>query len=151
MTMEIHVDRFTSDDDTTLSLVMVDGRFVCFGFEDECRQEKPAGETRIPAGKYRVILRKEGRRHLKYQQRFHDIHKGMLHILNVPDFKGVLILCGNTEADTAGCLLVGGQARTEPGDMKIMGSVAAYRRFYSLVVAAAENKTLTLTVVDNDR
>ena len=59
--MEILVDRFVSDDDSTISRVNVDGQFVCFGLEDEYRADKVPGETRIPAGTYRVTLRK-GRR-----------------------------------------------------------------------------------------
>jgi len=38
----------------------VDGQFVCFGLEDEYREDKVAGETRIPSGTYQVALRKEG-------------------------------------------------------------------------------------------
>ena len=149
--MVILVDRFTSDDDSTISRVMVDGNFVCFGLEDEYREEKVSEETRIPAGTYKVTLRTAGSHHKKYSSRFSDIHKGMLHIRNVPNFKWILIHCGNTDEDTAGCLLVGSQAITEPGDMKIINSTAAYRRFYPMVVDAAANKTLSITFLDNDR
>ena len=149
--MVILVDRFTSDDDSTISRVMVDGNFVCFGLEDEYREEKVSEETRIPAGTYKITLRTAGSHHTKYSSRFSDIHKGMLHIRNVPNFKWILIHCGNTDEDTAGCLLVGSQAITEPGDMKIISSTAAYRRFYPMVVDAAANKTLMITYLDNDR
>ena len=149
--MVILVDRFTSDDDSTISRVMVDGNFVCFGLEDEYREEKVPEETRIPAGTYKVTLRTVGSHHTKYSSRFSDIHKGMLHIRNVPNFKWILIHCGNTDEDTAGCLLVGSQAITEPGDMKIISSTAAYRRFYPMVADAAANETLSITYLDNDR
>lgn len=148
--MVILVDRFTSDDDSTISRVMVDGNFVCFGLEDEYREEKVSEETRIPAGTYKVTLRTLGSHHTKYSSRFSDIHKGMLHIRNVPNFKWILIHCGNTDEDTAGCLLVGSQAITEPGDMKIISSTAAYRRFYPMVVNAAANEALSITFLDND-
>ena len=52
--MLITVDRFKSDDDATLSKVDIDGQFVCFGLEDEYREDKVANETRIPAGRYRI-------------------------------------------------------------------------------------------------
>ncbi len=149
--MEILVDRFVSDDDSTICKVSVDGKYVCFGLEDEYRLEKVIGETRIPAGTYKIGLRTEGGHHEKYKVRFVDIHKGMLHILDVPNFKWILIHCGNTDEDTAGCLLVGSQAITEPGDMKIINSTAAYRRFYPMVVEAAENDDLTIRYEDNDR
>jgi len=148
--MEILVDRFVYDEDSTISRVFIDGKYVCFGLEDEYREEKIVGETRIPAGTYNVTLRKEGGHHNKYKRRFPDIHRGMLHILDVPNFKWILIHCGNTDEDTAGCLLVGSQAITDPGDMKIISSAAAYKRFYPMVVDAAGNGTLTITYEDND-
>lgn len=149
--MLILVDRFTSDDDTTISRVLVDGNFVCFGLEDEYREQKVSKETRIPAGTYNITLRTAGSFNTRYAARFPDIHRGMLHIRNVPNFKWILIHCGNTDEDTAGCLLVGSQAVTEPGDMKIINSTAAYRRLYSMVVDAAANKSLSITFLDNDR
>ena len=148
--MVIEVDRFVSDADTTISRITVDGEFICFGLEDEYRETKLSKETRIPAGTYKIKLRKTGTHHAKYSLRFADIHKGMLHIQNVPNFTGILIHCGNTAEDTEGCLLVGSQAITEPGDMKIINSTAAYRRLYSLVVDAAEAGDLTIKFLDND-
>ena len=149
--MELFVDRFVSDDDSTISRVSVDGRFVCFGLEDEYREEKVVGETRIPAGTYRITLRTEGGFHQRYSRRFSDIHRGMLHIQDVPNFQFILIHCGNTDEDTKGCLLVGTQANTEPGDMSITASTGAYRRFYPLVVNPAAEDDLKITFVDNDR
>ena len=149
--MEILVDRFVSDADATISRVTVDGRFVCFGLEDEFREEKVVGETRIPAGTYRINLRTEGGFHQRYSRRFSDIHRGMLHIQDVPNFQFILIHCGNTDEDTKGCLLVGTQANTQPGDMSIIASTGAYRRFYPLVVNPAAEDDLTITFVDNDR
>jgi hypothetical protein len=149
--MEIFVDRFVSDDDTTISRVVVDGRFVCFGLEDEYREEKVVGETRIPAGTYRVTLRTEGKFHQRYDKRYPGFHKGMLHIRDVPNFKWILIHCGNTDEDTKGCLLVGSQAITEPGDMMVTASRDAYKRFYPMVVDAAVRGELSITLVDNDR
>lgn len=149
--MEIVVDRFTADDDTTVSRVSVDGQFACFGLEDEFREEKLASETRIPAGTYDIRLRTEGGHHARYATRFADIHRGMLHIQDVPNFTFILIHCGNTDEDTDGCLLLGSQALTEPGEMRVTQSTAAYRRFYPLVVDAAEAGNLAIRFEDNDR
>ena len=149
--MDVLVDRFISDDDTTISRIFVDKKFVCFGLEDEYRIEKRIGETRIPAGTYQVRLRTEGKHHEQYKIRFANIHRGMLHIQNVPNFQYILIHCGNTDQDTEGCLLVGSQAITEPHNMSITQSEAAYRRFYTQVVDAAERGDLTIRFQDNDR
>ncbi|HEY9102877.1 DUF5675 family protein [Chitinimonas sp.] len=149
--MHIEVQRFVSDNDTTISKVYVDGQFVCFGLEDEYRAVKLVHETRIPAGNYQVRLRCEGEHHIKYQQRFGAMHRGMLHIQNVPGFEYILIHCGNTQADTSGCLLVGSGAITEKGNMSISGSGAAYVKLYGMVVSAAADKVLDITFVDGDR
>ncbi|MCP4258133.1 MAG: hypothetical protein GY774_11650 [Planctomycetes bacterium] len=149
--MKIDVDRFISDEDSTISKVMVDNQFVCFGLEDEFREEKIVDETRIPAGTYQVSLRTEGGFHQRYTNRFPEFHRGMLHIRNVPNFEFILIHCGNTDEDTSGCLLVGTQANTDHGNMSVISSTIAYRKFYPLVVDAAESGDLSITFTDNDR
>ncbi|MEK8034174.1 DUF5675 family protein [Ideonella sp. DXS29W] len=149
--MQILVDRFLSDSDTTISHVTVDGQFVCFGLEDEYRADKVAHETRIPAGEYHVGVRTAGKHHTQYKAQFPDIHRGMLHVQDVPGFEFILIHCGNTQADTSGCLLVGTGAVTDPGNMSISSSRIAYRKFYPMVIGAALEGSLSIRYVDNDR
>ena len=55
--MKLELKRFSSQSDTTLGLLFVDGEFECFTLEDEYREEKVKGETRIPAGTYKVEKR----------------------------------------------------------------------------------------------
>jgi hypothetical protein len=119
--------RFASLADETLGAVHVDGRFCCFSLEDEHRDLKVAGETRIPAGHYPLKLRTVGRLHEKYSGKFTD-HRGMLELVGVPGFDAVLIHIGNTERDTAGCILVGDGA-IATGELTL--SVQAYRRLYA--------------------
>lgn len=143
------IHRFHSDDDATVSLVYIDGRFQCFALEDEYRLEKVPGETRVPAGKYQVGVRTVGGFHNRYASKFPDIHRGMLQVLDVPGFEYILIHVGNTDEDTAGCLLVG-QGAMVAGEISIQSSVAAYRELYSKLIEAAVNKTLTIEYVDAD-
>lgn len=149
--MLITVERFVSDSDATISRVLIDGQFACFGLEDEFREDKVVGETRIPAGRYAVTLRTEGGFHGRYARRFPAFHRGMLHIRDVPNFTFVLIHCGNTDEDTAGCLLLGTGAVTEPGDMSIQSSRKAYSQFYPAVVDAAVANDLEIEFLDLDR
>ncbi len=149
--MKILVDRFTSDSDSTVSLVSVDGKFVCFGLEDEYREEKISAETRIPAGTYQIKLRTVGGFHQRYQKKFPGTHLGMLHVQNVPGFKYILIHVGNTDDDTAGCLLVGEQAVSTPEDMRVNASRTAYRNLYQKVIEAAVNGDLEITYQDSDQ
>ena len=149
--MIITVDRIQSDEDATISKLDVDGRFVCFGLEDEFRADKIAGETRIPAGRYDVGVRAEGGFHARYSQRFADMHRGMLHVRDVPGFEFILIHVGNTDENTAGCLLVGTGAMARAGDMSIQSSVEAYKRLYSKVIEAAKEGDLEIEYLDRDR
>ena len=149
--MTIVVNRFTSDVDTSISSILVDGAFQCFGLEDEFREVKVAGETRIPAGDYEVRLRREGGFHERYRTRYGAMHRGMLHIQDVPGFTFILIHCGNTDEDTKGCLLVGTDAITRSGEMRVTSSRAAYEKLYPRVVDAAEQGRLRIRFEDNDR
>ena len=149
--MKITVSRFLSDDDSTLSTVSVDGKFACFGLEDEYRSEKVPKETRIPAGAYRVGLRTVGGFHNRYRRKFRSFHRGMLHVQDVPGFTHILIHVGNTDADTAGCLLVGTGATARVGDISVQSSVEAYRRLYQEVMNAAAEDTLEMEFIDDDR
>ena len=149
--MRITVERFFSDNDSTVSRVLIDRSYECFGLEDEFREEKVASETRIPAGTYQVGVRTVGGFHTRYSGRFPEFHKGMLHILDVPNFTLILIHCGNTDEDTAGCLLVGASVNTTAGDMSIGSSRVAYRKFYPKVIQAALEGSLEIEFVDSDR
>jgi len=147
--MRILVDRFLSDDDATLSGVAIDGSFECFGLEDEYRAEKLPGETRIPAGVYRIGLRIVGGFNRRYGLKFPGFHEGMLQVLGVPDFDYILIHIGNTDEDTAGCLLVGQGCNTGE-ELRVASSTAAYRQLYAKVIDAARADDLTIEYRDND-
>ena len=108
--MKLQVLRFSSESDSTNGLLfdVTEGvKFLAYTLEDEKRDEKVMSETRIPAGTYEVKLRTEGGHHNKYASRYGSMHKGMLWLQDVPNFKWILIHCGNTDEHTAGCLLVG--------------------------------------------
>lgn len=149
--MMITVDRIFSDDDSTISLVKVDGKAVCFGLEDEYHAEKVVNETRIAAGTYPVRVRSEGGFHNRYSRKFADIHRGMLHIQDVPEFEYILIHVGNTDENTAGCLLVGTGAMARGGDMSIQASVEAYKNLYPMVIEAALAEDLSIEFLDSER
>ena len=149
--MKLLVERFTSDKDATISAIYLDNIFQCFGLEDEYREEKVASETRIPAGSYKVGLRTTGGFHARYEKKFSDIHQGMLHVQDVPGFEYILIHVGNTDENTAGCLLVGTGARAAEGDMSIQSSRVAYKKLYSKVIEAAKQENLEIKYFDRDR
>jgi len=147
--MKLTVTRIKSDRDSTLSTVSVNGKFECFGIEDEHRVEKVANETRIPAGIYKVGVRDVGGFHNRYSAKFPEFHLGMLQVLDVPDFEYILIHIGNDDDDTAGCLLVGMNAITQHR-IANGASTAAYIDLYKKVIESALAGTLYIKYIDLD-
>ena len=94
--MKVTLKRCIFEDDTTIGVLRLDGKFQCFTLEDKIREIKIAGKTAIPKGNYKVILSMSNR-----------FQKVLPLIMDVPNFAGVRIHSGNTHADTEGCILVG--------------------------------------------
>ena len=131
MSISYTVIRFSSQEDDTLGLLYRNGEFVCFTLEDEAREVKVAGETRIPKGKYQLEVRQFGGTHARYKEKFPEFHEGMVEIKDVPNFTDILIHIGNTDEHTAGCLLVGDSAHENITKAGTIGSSAkAYERMY---------------------
>lgn len=144
--MELKVLRFNSQNEFTDGLLHLDDEFMCYTLEDEYKAKKKYGETRIPDGTYQVKLRKEGGFHNRYSKKFKvGFHKGMLHVTNVPGFEYILIHIGNTDEDTAGCLLVGMDISAD--DRGYIGrSTTAYTKVYPKVAKALEEgEEVTIT------
>ena len=130
--MELEVIRFSSGTDSTNGILLeIDKtapnphgegyrckrKFLAYTLEDEYREEKQFGETRIPDGTYELGLRT---------------------VNNVPDFEYILIHCGNTDEHTAGCLLVGDSQENNQitKDGFIGKSTQAYKRIYPSIAKA---------------
>ena len=147
--MVIKVKRFKSNGDATAGRFYVNGVYMCDSLEDEKRTVKVKGETRIPSGSYKVILRTEGTTHEKYLKRFPDFHKGMLWLQDVPNFEYILIHIGNTEKDTEGCILIGSLVESHDGSLTLIDSTSAYKKIYPMIAAALERGgNVTIEVED---
>ena len=106
--MEIKVKRITPIDyPYTIGKMYIDGDYFCDTLEDRVRdinkngkfdngEVKVAGETAIPYGRYQVVVTMSPR-----------FKRELPRLLNVPNFEGILIHRGNTDKDSAGCLLLG--------------------------------------------
>jgi len=130
--VEILVPRYNSAADHTNSVMIINGKFECYGLEDEFRNLKVYGETRIADGRYPIRFRKVGGFHARYTRKFGaQWHKGMLEICEVPNFKYVLIHIGNDDDDTDACYLVGEDVNG--GNNWISGSKNAYVKMYPKV------------------
>jgi len=138
--MHLEVLRYNTTTESTSGLLFVNGRFEAYVLEDTQRFEKVAGETRIPSGTYEVRLRIEGSLTKKYGEKYPTIHRGMLWLQGVPGFTNVYVHVGNSNADTAGCLLIGdsASAATEKSG-KVTSSGNAYKRLYPAIADAIES------------
>lgn len=63
---------------------------------DSIKSKKVHGETAIPTGIYKVIVGPSPK-----------FKRNLPRLIDVPGFDGILIHRGNTNKDTAGCILVG--------------------------------------------
>lgn len=163
--------RIKSDNDSTFGALFHGDSFVCATMEDQYQPIKEHAETRIPAGRYQLELRIEGGFHKRYQQhrKIGPIHKGMIW-LRMPDSPAgndevsrvndngdietwtyVLLHCGNTDDDTAGCILVGRFPQAFLGKMEIWSSVNTYLSIYPRMAKMIQKGDVFLTIKDLDR
>jgi hypothetical protein len=154
--MKLEVVRISSQEDSTNGILfdVTEGRkFLCYTLEDEYRETKVMSETRIPAGTYKITLRTVGGHHERYTKKYGEMHKGMLWVRDVPNFKWILIHTGNTDEHTAGCLLVGDSQQNNAikADGFVGSSTQAYKRIYPPIAAALEaGEEVTITYIDYD-
>lgn len=153
--MKLEVLRFSSQSDSTLGMLfdVTDGRkFLCFTLEDESRETKVKGETRIPEGTYKLKFRKEGGFHGRYATKYGSMHKGMIHVQDVPGFNYILWHTGNTDEHTDGCLLLGDTSQQNITKAGFIGaSTDAYKRVYPPIADAIEKDgEAEVTYIDFD-
>ena len=116
--MEILLQRRESNSVCTLGDLYCDGVFECYTLEDPPQATKIYGNTRIPAGKYKVTI--------TWSPRF----KTMLPLLeNVPEFEGIRIHPGNYAKDTECCILPG----LEKGPNCVLKSKDAFRSLFDKI------------------
>ena len=142
---KLRLERIAHGNDDTLGVLYWDDphglKFLCFTLEDEHRDVKVPGETRISEGCYKLQLRKYGGFHERYLKHYGpNLHKGMLQLMDVPNFEHILVHSGNTEEHTAGCLLLGDELKSNKGPHKgfLGNSRRAYERVYLEVLDRME-------------
>lgn len=149
--MKITLLRHSKTNNETIGSIYIDGQFESFSLEDEKRETKVKGETRIPSGVYKLGLRnKNSGMHLEYKEKFKGVHIGMIEILSIVNFSDVYFHIGNTDKNTAGCVLVGDSAYYDKGKLKLSNSTLAYQRFYQKVIGEVAKGNCELYVIDAD-
>ena len=143
MSHTVHVERFNRDTRPTMGRVSIGEETIGFSLEDRHRDEKVAGDTAIPAGRYPLRWRTAGKWAKRFQAKGYS---GSLEICDVPNFSAVLAHYGNTQRDTAGCLLAG---RIGDLDQRTIGkSRQAIDRLYEVVHRTGGDWTIEYTDPD---
>lgn len=150
--MELFLKRTFDSHKSTTGLLYTDQGLFCGTLEDTFRHEKQDGITRIPAGRYKLALRKDSPMALRYQTRFGT--NGMLWLQDVPGFKYVYIHIGNTDENTDGCILVGEEIQQIIKDGKIsqqiLSSTNIYRKLWGILAPKIEaEEDVYVTIIDN--
>lgn len=149
--MELRLERKYKKEKYTIGNLYVDGKWFCNTIEDKDRglrqdlplsvnqKRKVQNETAIPTGKYRVTL---GVKSPKMSKRpAYDFCNGYVpRLINVPAFDGILIHIGNTERDSAGCIIVG-ENRVKG---KVVNSTETFRRLYEALKSSKGSIYITI-------
>ena len=144
MSMELVVDRKWKKQSYTISNLTIDGKWFSNILEDtdrglddsmsvtEIKKLKKPSITAIPRGTYEVTLDVVSPKY-STNNFYKQVCNGKVpRLLNVKGFEGILIHAGNTDKDSAGCLLVG--MNLERG--KVLKSQETFRKLYKMLSEA---------------
>lgn len=153
--MELLLDRKYCKEKYTVGQLFIDGIFFSNTLEDKVRdinkngkfdngEYKVYAETAIPYGEYEITLDVVSPKFSKYQF-YKEVCNGKLpRLLNVPHFEGILIHCGSTANNSAGCILVGNN--TIKGGLT--NSKETFKKFYSILDKANKNnEKITIKII----
>ena len=142
--MEILVKRVAKRPTYTIGKMFINGEYFSDTLEDTERgltqdtplsiikNKKIAGSTAIPTGRYDVIINRSPK-----------FKRNLPRLQNVPGFDGILIHRGNTDKDTAGCILVGENKVVG----KVINSTGYELKLVEILTKAQNNKELiTITI-----
>lgn len=149
--MEIKNKRAASTQDSTIGVMYIDNIPYCFVIEDEKRDVKVKGETRIPTGRYKLVIQNNlTGMTVKYREKY-PWFKNHIQLQNVPNFEDIYIHVGNTEEDTAGCQVIGKTAHIAGGEFVNSESTTCFMEFYHEIYPRLEKgETIYYTITDEN-
>jgi len=149
--MELTLKREFDDGAATSGILFIDGVPFHYTLEDTRRHEKVAGSSRIPTGRYPILMRYNSPMADKY--RANHGTDGMMWLQNVPGFEYVYLHIGNTEDDSEGCILVAETISKTVSNGKItqrlINSRPAYKNLHGIVSSVlATGQDVAITIID---
>ena len=150
--MQLVLERKWKKSNYTIGILSIDGKRFCETLEDvdrnlnssmsveQIKAIKKSNETAIPTGTYEVTLDifspKFGNKSF-----YKKTCNGKLpRILNVKDFDGVLIHCGNTNIDKSECVFV--ERNLKKG--KVLKSQETFEKLYKILKENKNNLTIKI-------
>lgn len=97
--------------------------------EDAIKKLKVYASTAIPTGKYQITLNVQSPKYSNKQYYKLFCNGYVPRLLGVKGFDGILIHIGNTNKDTAGCILVGYNKKKG----QVINSKKAFEKLYGLL------------------
>ena len=168
---EIFVNRQKGQKDWTLSTFNSDDNSIKgFGVEDEKRDVKVFGETRIGAGTYLLSLTDSH----KFSKEYYRDENGnlmlakdwnlakpevkaifkfpheLITVNGVKNFDRILWHWGNTDIDTHGCYIVGSVFGKTKGRDGVLNSRKKYTEIYPLIFRAIKSGIVKVTYIDHE-
>lgn len=138
--MEFLLQRLWHDKEQTFGFVReANGLYKAYSLEDEPRIDKVKGETRIPAARYKLGIRKEDTPlTIKHRENYNKAYKTPwfkyhIEVLNVKNFNSIYIHSGIDQTHTDGCLLFADKCDLSLSVKPLANSLVAIKRFYDLV------------------
>ena len=137
--MNLLLQRYSDNLESTLGL-MFDmttqfARFQCYTLEDEHRDVKVKGETRIPAGRYELKLRECDTPMTKKYRKKYPWFKYHIEIMDVATHSYCYLHVGNRDSHTDGCVLLGNSVNNNTNDSGFLGdSASAFEKLYKKIV-----------------
>lgn len=138
----LHLLRVNDNGDSTIGSLYRETQFAGYTLEDEHRDIKIKGETRIPAGRYKLVLRKVLSGMTQRYRKRYPWFTWHIMLQDVKTHKYVYIHSGSFESHTDGCILVGWTQSANIGDNgSITESRHYYERLYKEIVPLLESDT----------
>lgn len=144
--MEIKLRRIALKENYTIGRLYINGNYFCDTIEDKVRPlnnrcDKVYSETAIPYGTYAVTLDVVSPKYSQKSFYIKNANGGRVpRLIDVPFFDGVLIHCGNTEKDSAGCIIVGENKVVG----KVVNSQVTFKRLYKVLMEDKNNLKITI-------
>lgn len=155
VTRELRLKRIASHTEATMGYLIEmnpNPSFCGFTLEDQKQLgPKVPGETRIPAGRYRLTLNKSVTKLTEKYRKNYGWFKWHLMLHDVEGFTGIYIHIGNDDDDTDGCLLLGDSLASifKYKEKPLRESTDAFKRFYEKYYPLLElNTPIFITIED---